>query len=148
MSLMKWKPTQHDPFKDLFEADFPFGGLSLFPVWEGNNQAGVRAPAIDVTEDKSHVTVKADLPGVEKKDIQVNVDGTVLTIRAERKHEEEKKEQGYKRYERAYGIFQRSLDIGTNTDAEKIKAKYKDGVLELVIPKKEATQMKQIQIDG
>lgn len=147
MSLIKWKPAHHDPFKDLFDLDFPFGGVSLYPSWE-HQTGGVRAPAIDITEDKHNVNVKADLPGVAKQDIQVNVEGTILTIRAERKHEEKKEDEGYKRYERAYGVFQRSLDIGSNVDPEKIKATYKDGVLELVIPKSTVTQTKQIKIEG
>ena len=149
MSLIKWNAKQNDPFKEFFELDFPFGGLSLFPLWESNSGCGsVKAPAIDIREDKKNVIVSADLPGVNKENISVNVDQNILTIRAERKHEESKKDDGYERVERAFGVFQRSLDLGSNIDQDKIKADYKNGVLKLTLPKLKVSESKQIQIDG
>jgi HSP20 family protein len=150
MTLMKWKPKNQDPFfGDLLDWDNPSFGLSLFPTLRrtGGLSEGY-LPALDIAEEKDRIIVKADLPGLKKEEIDIAVDGSILTIRGERRSEKEDKEKNYHRVERVYGSFQRSVDLGTNVVAEeKIKASYKDGVLEVVLPKAEARNTKRITVE-
>lgn len=105
-------------------------------------------PAVDVSEDDEHFVVRAELPGVKKEDIDVTLEGGVLTITAEHKAEQEKKEgERYIRQERRYGKYMRSLRLGAEIDESKIKATYKDGVLELMLPKSETMKPKRIAVD-
>lgn len=103
-------------------------------------------PALDVEETKNSVLVKADLPGLKKEDIQVSVEDGFLTLRGEKKQEERKEESNLIREERWYGIFERVIELPNTVDAERVKAVYKNGVLELSFPKKEEAKPKQIQI--
>lgn len=104
------------------------------------------APAVDIKEEENRYLVKADLPGVASKDIDVTMENNTLTITGERKSEKEINEKGYHRVERSYGSFTRSFSFPQNADAEKITATNKDGVLEIIIPKKASTLPKKIQI--
>ena len=90
--------------------------------------------------------LKAELPGIDPKDVDVQVENNVLTLRGERKLDSEVKRESYHRVERSYGAFSRSFTLPTVVDTEKIKAEYKDGVLRLVLPKKEEAKPKQISI--
>jgi HSP20 family protein len=117
--------------------------------WDGGDTASAAswAPRLDVHENKDSYTIKADLPGMEKKDIQVTVEDGVLSIRGERQSQQETGEGGnWHRLERHYGSFLRSLDVGDSVDAEKVKAEYKDGVLTLTLPKKEAAKPRLIDV--
>ena len=96
--------------------------------------------ALDVVEEKEQYVLKADLPGINKEDIKVSVENGILTIEGERKAETEQKDKQVHRVERSYGHFVRSLNFGTNVDSSKIQANYKDGVLQLTVPKSEAKQ--------
>jgi len=123
----------------LFEEPFGFlaPSTSFFEGW---------TPAVDIYEDKDKYTVKAELPGMKKEDIDVSLDGNTLTISGERKEEQEKKEgEGY-RSERFFGRFQRSATLPATVQANKIEAAYKDGVLTIVVPKSEEAKPKQIQV--
>jgi len=91
--------------------------------------------------------VKADLPGVNKDDIQIDLKDNTLTLKGEKKFENKVSKDNYIRVERSYGTFVRSFTLPQNVDAEKIKATYKDGVLELTLPKKEEAKPKQIKVD-
>ena len=102
--------------------------------------------ALDVVEEKEQYVLKADLPGITKEDIKVSVENGILTIEGERKSEAEQKDKQYHRVERSYGRFVRSLNVGTHVDTSKIKANYKDGVLELIVPKAEETKPKTVDI--
>jgi HSP20 family protein len=105
-------------------------------------------PAVDITEDDKNIYLKADLPGMNQKDIKVSVDNDVLTISGERKSErQEKKEGKFYRLERVYGQFCRSFTLPDNVDPTKITAEYKDGVLTLTIPKTEEKKSKTIEIE-
>lgn len=112
-------------------------GTSFFEGWE---------PAVDVYEDKDKITVRAELPGMKQQDIQVSVERNTLTISGERKEEEEHKEGETYRSERFYGRFQRSITLPQPVDSGKIKATYKDGVLEVICPKSEEAKPKQIEV--
>ena len=111
--------------------------------------ASERAPRIrvDLTENESNYIVKAEVPGVRKEDIDVRIDGNQVTISAEvKKNEEEKKEGRVIRSERLHGFASRSFALGFDVDEGKSSAKYKDGVLELTLPKKTASSSRRLQI--
>ena len=103
---------------------------------------------MDIFETEGEIVVKAELPGMERKDITLNLEKNVLTLKGERRFDKETKEENYHRVERAYGGFSRSFSIPATVDDEKIRADYKDGVLKIILPKKEQLKPKQIQIAG
>lgn len=104
------------------------------------------SPAVDMLETKDSVTVKVELPGIKKEDVEISLKDELLTIRGEKK--EEKEEKGENRYyiERSYGSFSRTLTLPSRVKADKVKANYKDGVLEIVLPKVEEEKTKEIQV--
>ena len=104
------------------------------------------SPAVDIFETAGEIVVKAELPGMDRKDITLNLENNVLTLKGERRFEKETKEENYHRIERAYGGFSRAFSIPATVDEEKIRADYKDGVLKIVLPKKEQAKPKQIRI--
>lgn len=104
-------------------------------------------PSLEVKEDESQYLLHLDVPGMERKDLDISVSGNTLTVKGERKSEEHKKEKGCFYSERQYGSFQRSVELPTEVDPEKVAANYKDGVLELVLPKSEKARPKQIKVD-
>jgi HSP20 family protein len=124
----------------LFEEVFSEGGES---GWQG----GAWAPPVDLYEADDAFVLRAELPGLSKDDVHIEVHERTLTLRGERKHEAEVKEGCYQRRERAYGGFQRAFWLPTTVDAEKIQASFKDGVLELRLPKSEAAKPKRIAIE-
>jgi HSP20 family protein len=103
-------------------------------------------PSIDVIDSKNDVKVLAEIPGLNKDDIHVSVDGDVLTVKGEKKQVAETKENGVLRSERVYGSFYRALTLPKTVDAANIKAAYANGVLELTLPKIEEAKPKQISI--
>jgi HSP20 family protein len=104
------------------------------------------APAVDMIDRKDEVVLRADLPGLEQKDIEVSVEQGILTIRGERKEEKEVKEQDYYASERWAGAFARSLALPPGVDVEKITATFKNGVLELHLPKTKEAKGRKIDI--
>ncbi len=111
---------------------------------------GVRtwAPPVDIYETDDALVLKAELPGVSKDDVSIDIHQNTLILRGQRKHEAEVKEENYHRVERAYGTFQRSFMLPTLVDQEHVQATYTDGVLELRLPKSEAAKPKRIAITG
>ncbi|MEN3013126.1 MAG: Hsp20/alpha crystallin family protein [Endomicrobiia bacterium] len=107
----------------------------------------VNLPKIDVWEDENKYVVEAELPGFEKKDIDINITDDVLTIKATRKQEQEKKDKNYYYAERSYGEFVRSLRLPAEIDKKAIKAKYNNGVLELTLPKTKEAKEKSTKIE-
>ncbi len=104
------------------------------------------APMVDVSETKDNVVVKAEIPGMEAKDMDVSVSGDVLTIKGQKKTEEEKKDEHYHYRERYSGSFQRSFRLPVAVKTEKADAAFKDGVLTITIPKAEEAKKKEIKI--
>src|SRR6266567_7014150 len=104
------------------------------------------APAVDIYETEQELLVKADLPDVDPKDLDIRVENNLLTIRGERKFEKNVNQENYLRVERAYGSFARSFTLANTVNAEAIKADYQNGVLRLTIPKKEEAKPKQIKV--
>ncbi len=105
------------------------------------------APAVDIFENEHQLVVKADLPDVKPEDLDIRVENNVLTIRGERKFDKKENENNYLRVERVYGAFSRSFALANTVNAEAIKADYKNGVLELYIPKREEAKPKQIKVN-
>ena len=109
--------------------------------------AGTWAPAVDIYETGDSLTVEAELPGIDPKDIEVSVDEGVLTLKGERKLEKEVKEENYHRIERAYGVFQRSVRLPSDVDADSVKAYYDSGVLRVTVPKVEPKKPKSVPVE-
>ena len=105
-------------------------------------------PAVDIYETENDLVVKADLPDVDLKDIDVRVENQTLTIAGERKFEKQDNVAGYHRIERSYGNFTRSFAVPNSFDTEKIAASFKNGVLSVSLPKKEAAKPRQIKIEA
>jgi HSP20 family protein len=104
------------------------------------------SPQVDIFETQGEIVVKAELPGMDRKDIALNLENNVLTLRGERRFVKETKDENYHRIERSYGGFSRAFSIPVTVDEEKIGAEYKDGVLKIVLPKKDQVKAKQIKI--
>ena len=121
----------HSPFDDRFEP-----GSSL----------GMRSPSLDLYEEKDQIVVKAELPGMTKDDIQVSLADNILTIRGEKKKEEEEDGKDYYHSERVYGYFSRSVPLPAEINPEKIQALFKNGVLEIRLPKSEEAKKKTINV--
>ena len=106
----------------------------------------VKPPIVVVFEEKDDIVVKAELPGIEKDNIQVNLTDHTLTIKGEKKKEEEVKEENYYRAERSYGSFLRTLDLPRDVRADQVKASFKNGILEVRMPKTEEAKAKEIKV--
>ncbi len=104
------------------------------------------APAVDIYETEHELVVKADLPDIDEKDLDVQVENNILTIRGERKFNRTVKEDNYLRMERSYGSFSRSFSLANTVNTNAIQAAYRDGVLTLTIPKREEAKPKQIKV--
>ena len=105
------------------------------------------APSVDIYETEHELVVKADLPEIDPKDLDIRVENNILTIRGERKFEKQVAEDKYLRVERSYGSFARSFTLANTVNAEAIKADYQTGVLTLSIPKREEAKPKQIKVN-
>jgi HSP20 family protein len=103
-------------------------------------------PSLDVAETKNEIVVKAEVPGMEPKDIDVSLSDGLLTIKGEKKQEREEKEENYHLVERNYGSFTRSIRLPNEVQSDKINASYKNGVLKIVLPKSEEAKKKEIKI--
>jgi len=109
---------------------------------------GAWLPPVDIAEDKDKLTLTAELPGFKENQIEVQMEGGVLTLRGERKFEEEKEGRNFHRVERSYGQFVRSFTLPNNVDREQIKANFADGLLKIELPKREEAKPRQIKITG
>ena len=145
MAVVRW-----DPFRDLgllqdrMNRMFDDAGRG----WRSDEPAATTSwsPQVDIFETEGEIVVKAELPGMKREDITLHLEKNVLTLRGERKFQKETKEENYHRIERSYGNFSRSFSIPATVDEEKIRADYKDGVLQIVLPKKDQAKPKQIKI--
>jgi HSP20 family protein len=104
-------------------------------------------PSLELKEDENQFILHLDIPGMERKDLDISVVGNTLTVKGERKEEESKKGKGYFYSERRYGSFQRSIELPAAVKADKVGASYKNGVLELTLPKSEKAKAKQIKVN-
>lgn len=127
-----------DEVNRLFD-DF-FGGLML------QSSKGDWAPAIDVSETDAQVVVKAELPGMDPKDIDIALLGDSLTIKGEKREEKSERDENYYRMERRYGSFQRSINLPASVDSRKVTAAYKNGVLTITLDKREESKARSIKV--
>ena len=114
--------------------------------WFGGERLRVDVPAVDMYEDKDDVVVKAELPGIEKDNIEVNLADNTLTIKGVKKKQEETKNENYYRSERYYGSVMRSVELPRDVQADKVKASFKNGVLEIRMPKTEEAKTREIKV--
>ena len=130
--------------EDMWRRPFPslFGRDRWLPI----RPLSIRTPSLDVYEEKDNVVIKAELPGMKKEDVEVNLAGETLTIKGEKKEDKEVKEDDYYRRERSYGSFLRSVALPCEVKSEEIKASFKDGVLEVRLPKTEEAKKKSIAV--
>lgn len=144
MALIPWRPLREldvlrremDSLWDRFFSERPIERLG-----------GEWTPSLDVSETKDKVVVKAEVPGVDPKEIEVSLSNGVLTIKGERKQEREEKDENYHLIERSYGSFSRSLRLPAEVQEGDVKANYKDGVLKITFPKTERAKEKEIKIE-
>lgn len=146
MAIVRW-----EPFRELANMQKEFNRLftEAYPRLYGEDEMSTRtwAPPVDIFENDNNLVLKADLPGVDPKDVEIRVEDSTLYLKGERKFEKEVKEENYHRVERSYGTFTRSFSLPNSIDAEKVSAEYKDGQLTLTMPKREEAKPKTIKIN-
>ncbi|UOD34542.1 Hsp20/alpha crystallin family protein [Deferribacteraceae bacterium V6Fe1] len=147
--LERWRKKSVSPLRDVFDLqeevnrlfdDFflPSAQVRDFPFM----------PHVDISENNNQIKVKADLPGVTEKDIELTLENNILTIKGKREEEKETKEDNYYSRERVYGTFMRQVQIPKRVNADSVKAKFKNGVLEVVMDKAEEEKSKKIAIQA
>ena len=142
MTLVRW-----DPFQELVSWSNRLNRTLTDPTTGRTEDAfGAWTPPVDIFEKDSNLVIRAELPGVDKKDIDVRIENGVLTLHGERKQETTINEENAYRMERVYGTFTRSFSLPTTVDPSKINALFKDGILELMVPKLETAKPKRIEI--
>jgi len=145
MTLVKWEPfrdliTMQDRMSRLFDE-------TLSRVWKEEAQRGAWTPLVDIVDREDEVVLKVDLPEMSQSEIDIKVEENTLTIHGERKFIKETPEDNYLQIERPYGVFHRQFTLPKRIDQERIKATYKDGVLRIVLPKKEEIHPKPVSIE-
>ncbi len=146
MALVRW-----DPFRELEEVSDRLNRMFARPVTrtQGGKETMIVAdwdPSVDISETDGEYQIKAEIPDVKKEDVKVTVEDGVLTIQGERKHEKEEKGKKFHRIERSYGSFVRTFSLPDVIDEDKVKAEFKDGVLNLHLPKSEKAKPKAIEV--
>jgi HSP20 family protein len=132
------------PFPELVELQKL---VSAFPFWGGEQTTHIWSPQVDIFESESEIVIKMDLPEIRKNEVSVNLDGQTLTIQGERTLENEEKRDNYHRIERSYGKFARSFTVPPNVNRDSLRAEYVDGVLRLVLPKREEAKPRSIEVE-
>ncbi|HEX2714191.1 MAG TPA: Hsp20/alpha crystallin family protein [Candidatus Acidoferrales bacterium] len=141
--------TRWDPFRGLSTLQEQMHRLfddGLFRVRSDQSALTSWAPSVDIYETEQELVVKADLPEVEEKDLDVHMENNVVTIRGERRFDKTTSEDNYLRVERPYGPFSRSFSLANTVNTDAIKAEYRNGVLKLTIPKREEAKPKQVKV--
>jgi len=151
MARERWRPfgtvDRWEPFGSLVEVG------SLFDTFAGRPMAGATQtarpwlPSVDMHETKDDLVLRVELPGVTEKDVAVSIIGDLLTIKGERRWDDQSKDQKFLHVERAYGQFERLIQLPMAVQADKVKAAYRDGVLEITLPKAEELKPREIKID-
>ena len=148
MAIVRW-----DPFRDVMTLQDRMNRLfdQALSKTRTDDEEGLAAstwlPAVDIFETATSVVMKAELPGVSRENIDIQVRDNTLALKGERTFEREVKDENYLRIERSYGAFQRAFSLPTVIQQDKIKAVFKDGVLEVTMPKAEGAKPKQVKID-
>lgn len=146
--------VRRDPFRELNTLQErinqlfgqPFG--TFMGIGSEQNLSANFIPAVDIYEDEHNITLTAEVPGVEEKDLDVRVENGVLTLSGERKLEHEENQKNFHRVERSYGRFTRSFTLPPTVDTDNVKANFDNGVLKITLTKREEAKPKQIQIQA
>jgi HSP20 family protein len=149
--LEVWRPLRElSPFRE-----FERMRREMDRLWDSFFEGGLRRrpeevrewfPALDLAETKNEIVVKAEVPGLDPKDIDISLSEGILTIKGEKKQEKEEKEENYHLIERSYGSFTRSVHLPREVQSDKISAAYKNGVLKVTLPKSEEAKKKEVKI--
>jgi HSP20 family protein len=153
---MAWELTTWKPYRELTPfRDFERMRREMDRFWDSffdvaprrkTEEGGEWFPSLDVSETKNDIVVKAELPGMDPKDIDISLSDGSLILKGERKTEKEEKEEGYHLIERSFGKFYRTVPLPQGVQSDKINASYKDGVLKITLPKSEEAKKKEIKI--
>ena len=149
MTLIRWSPVPVRPLRELTNIQNDVHRLLDGFFTQGTlrgDASAVFTPAVDIEETPEEFVVRVDLPGVAQKDVKVSLMGDTLTIRGERRPENPTREGNPHRLERVHGTFERSFTLGGLVSSDKVKAQYRDGVLEVRIPKAEAARARDIEV--
>lgn len=142
--------TRFEPFREIATLQDRMNRLFNEQASFGNQEsltAGSFVPAVDVYEDEHAIQLKMEVPGIDEKDIDIQLENNVLTVRGERKLEKETKEENYHRVERRYGSFSRTFTLPNTVNSEDVKADYDKGVLNIKLPKRAEAKPKQIKVN-
>jgi len=142
-----------DPFRDMVTLREKMDRLFEDSIIKGRGKeeeltVTAWTPSVDIYETEDNLVIKAEIPGVDKKDVSIEVKDNTLKISGERKLEKDIKDENYHRLECSYGSFRRIFALPTSVDQEKISAKFKNGICEIILPKREEKKPKQIEIEG
>ena len=144
--------TRYDPFRDLRNLQEEVNRLFTGNVGRGFDDEGIArgswSPSVDIYENKDHVILEAELPGMNREDFDLSVENNAITLRGERRFEKKDETDNYHRVERAYGSFTRSFTLPNTVTAEGATADYRNGVLLVTLPKREETKARRIEIKG
>ncbi len=151
MSIQKWHPfseldSLRKEMERLIDEFFPAKGLYTGPVWRKGAE-DIAVPSVDMVDRDEEILVSVEMPGVEKDNIEVSLEGDTLTVRGTVKKESEEKEEDYIKRERTYSSFERALRVPVKIDPEKIKAVLRNGILYIHLPKAEEVKPRKIKID-
>ena len=141
--------TRWEPFRDLVSFQERMNRLfqdTLGPSREELMTSGTFVPPVDIYEDEQAITLKLEVPGLEEKDIEVQLENNTLTVRGERKFEKEEKEENFHRIERRYGAFARSFTLPNTVDTGNVQASYENGILKIQLAKRAEAKPKQIKV--
>lgn len=146
MAVVKW-----DPLRDLLSIQDRMNRLFEQTLSRSRTEEGITAstwsPAVDIYETPETILMKADLPGLSREDIEIQIQDNTLTLRGERRFAKDVQQENYLRIERAYGVFHRNFTLPATVEQERIRAVFLDGVLELTLPKAEEAKPKKIAIE-
>src|SRR3954454_3309626 len=142
--------TRWDPFREFTTVQDRLNRLFRESYGEGRQEAlstSTFAPPVDVYEDEHNVTLKIEVPGIDEKDIDVQIENNLLTVHGERKFEKEEKEENFRRVERQYGSFTRSFALPSTVNPDQVQAHYDKGILKIQLAKKAEAKPKQIKVN-
>ncbi len=147
MAVVKW-----DPLRDLLSIQDRMNRLFEQTLSRSRTEEGIAAstwsPAVDIYETSETIVMKAELPGLSREDIEIHIRDNTLTLKGERRFAKDVQQENYLRIERVYGAFQRNFTLPATIQQDKIRAVFRDGVLELTLPKAEAAKPKRVTIEA
>ena len=144
--------VRYDPFRDLRTLQEEVNRLFSTNLTRGFGEEGIGRgawnPSVDIYENKDHIVLEAELPGMKRDDFELSVENNVITLRGERQFEKKDESDNYHRVERSYGSFTRSFTLPQTVSADGATAEYRNGVLRVTLPKREETKARKIEIGG